>query len=227
MHAIQKLRLAYILDSKTAKRRGELVAKPQSHLTTKKQDIATLQAELDAMRRNRDMWANEHERQIEEKRDLADELSAMSAENTMLRQHAAQQITDGTLITGLNIGAGGFDLGLQGGAAQLLAESLAQQFKDGGGINYLELRFESSQALPGEKFVVTIQRVEGLTPAQKLAAMTAERDTAHRKPLTDAEISEIYFEALGQQHLQPKDRLMVGRFARAIEQHHGITEGQP
>ena len=40
-------------------------------------------------------------------------------------------------------------------------------------------------------------------------------------PLTDSQIADIYFEALGQ-HLREQDRKMVMRFARAIEQAHGI-----
>ena len=35
--------------------------------------------------------------------------------------------------------------------------------------------------------------------------------------LSDKEISALYFEALGSQHLREQDRKMVTRFARAIE----------
>ena len=35
--------------------------------------------------------------------------------------------------------------------------------------------------------------------------------------LTDKEISALYFEALGSQHLREQDRKMVTRFARAVE----------
>ena len=35
--------------------------------------------------------------------------------------------------------------------------------------------------------------------------------------LTDKDISALYFEALGSQHLREQDRKMVMRFARAVE----------
>lgn len=46
------------------------------------------------------------------------------------------------------------------------------------------------------------------------------------EPLTDSQIADIYFEALGSQHLREQDRKMVTRFARAIEAAHGITAAQ-
>ena len=45
-------------------------------------------------------------------------------------------------------------------------------------------------------------------------------------PLTDSQIADIYFEALGQ-HLREQDRKMVTRFARAIEANHGIKATNP
>ena len=36
-------------------------------------------------------------------------------------------------------------------------------------------------------------------------------------PLTDSQIADIYFGALGSQHLREQDRKMVMRFARAVE----------
>ena len=41
--------------------------------------------------------------------------------------------------------------------------------------------------------------------------------------LTDKDISALYFEALGSQHLREQDRKMVARFACAVEAAHGIT----
>lgn len=65
-----------------------------------------------------------------------------------------------TLLTGMQ----GSTLELQGGAAAHLAESFALQFAEAGGENYVELRFTSQQVLPGEQFVVTLQKVAGQTP---------------------------------------------------------------
>lgn len=43
-----------------------------------------------------------------------------------------------------------------------------------------------------------------------------------RVPMTDKEIADVYFVALGSQHLLERDRGTVTRFARAVEEHHGI-----
>lgn len=104
---------------------------------------------------------------------LADLHQALK-ENELLRQHAAKQITDATLLTGINIHGGGMELGMKGGAAGVLAEMLAAQFKEGGGVNYLELSFSSAEVMPGERFVVTIQRVHGETPSQQIKRLRAE-----------------------------------------------------
>ena len=47
------------------------------------------------------------------------------------------------------------------------------------------------------------------------------------EPLKDSQIADIYFEALGSQHLREQDRKMVTRFARAIEANHGIKATNP
>lgn len=101
-------------------------------------------------------------------------------ENELLRKHAAKEISDSTLLTGISVSNGGINMGLEGGAAALLVESFVSQFKAEGGINYVELSFTSTQVMPGERFVVTVQRVDGLTPAQKLAAAEAELKTLRK-----------------------------------------------
>lgn len=68
---------------------------------------------------------------------------------------------------------GGFGFTFSGFAVQLMAESFADQFRESGAINYLELLFEHNEIGP---LTVTMQRVEGLTPAQKLAVAEKERD---------------------------------------------------
>lgn len=62
---------------------------------------------------------------------------------------------------------GSFGSTFSGFAIQMMAECFANQFKSSGAINYLELLFEHVDI--GE-MTVTMQRVEGLTPAGKLAA---------------------------------------------------------
>ena len=68
---------------------------------------------------------------------------------------------------------GSFGFTFSGFAVQLMAESMAQQFKDSGAVNYLELRFQHIDIGP---LTVTMQREEGLTPAQKLAQAEARID---------------------------------------------------
>lgn len=68
---------------------------------------------------------------------------------------------------------GGFGFEFSGGICQLMANAYAQQFRQSGAINYLELLFNHSDIGP---LTITMQRVEGLTPAQKLAQAEAQRD---------------------------------------------------
>jgi|GEM_PF-1117073 len=68
---------------------------------------------------------------------------------------------------------GGFGFEFSGGVCQLMAEAYAEQFRQSGAINYLELLFHHSDIGP---LTITMQRIEGLTPAQKLAQAEAQRD---------------------------------------------------
>ncbi len=67
----------------------------------------------------------------------------------------------------------GINLTLSGLAVQMLAASFAGQFKANGATNYLELRGSHPETGP---FTITMQRAEGLTPVDKLNAMTKQRD---------------------------------------------------
>ena len=70
------------------------------------------------------------------------------------------------MIRDLAVRNGGLDLAVEGGAAGLLAEMLAKQQVDSGGVNYVELSFISKVCAPGEMFLVTVQRCAGKTPHQ-------------------------------------------------------------
>ncbi|MFM5478402.1 hypothetical protein ACET81_21035 [Aeromonas veronii] len=67
----------------------------------------------------------------------------------------------------------GINLSISGVAVQLLAASFAGQFKASGATNYLEMSGNHPETGP---FTITMQRKHGLTPAEKLAAMTKQRD---------------------------------------------------
>ncbi|TPW52386.1 hypothetical protein FKD06_07720 [Serratia sp. SRS-8-S-2018] len=83
---------------------------------------------------------------------------------------------------------GSFGFTFSGLAVQLMADCFADQFKSSGAINYLELLFEHAEV--GE-MTVTMQRVEGLTPAQKLAA--AEQRIAELEAIR-ADTSQVFKE---------------------------------
>lgn len=104
----------------------------------------------------------------------AREIAKIEQENDLFRQHAAKQISDTTLLTGIDISNGPMNMGLQGGAAQLLAESFFDQFQKSEAVNYLELRFESESKMPGKAMVVTLQLVDGVTPGQRIAEQARE-----------------------------------------------------
>ena len=66
----------------------------------------------------------------------------------------------------------GINLSISGVAVQLLAASFAGQFKASGATNYLEMSGNHPETGP---FTITMQRKHGLTPAEKLEAMTKQR----------------------------------------------------
>lgn len=105
---------------------------------------------------------------------------------------------------------GGFGFEFSGGVCQLLAEAYADQFKQSGAINYLELLFDHTEIGP---LTITMQRVEGLTPAHKLAQAEAERDQLQEqvKALSGENVSlrdhcdEVYGAGYQQGHLNTVD----------------------
>ena len=77
------------------------------------------------------------------------------------------------------------------------------------------------QSCPGVYMDIAVESiVKHLAAAPK--ATKAEPVQPERVPLSDRQISDAYFEALGSQHLREQDRRMVTRFARAIEAAQGI-----
>lgn len=75
---------------------------------------------------------------------------------------------------------GSFGFTFSGLAIQIMAEAFADQFKSSGAVNYLELLFEHSEIGP---LTVTMQRVEGLTPVQKLTAAEERAEAAEARLL--------------------------------------------
>lgn len=103
-------------------------------------------------------------------------LADLLAERDRLKDALASKVAAETLLTGMHGKPGEFFIGLQGGAAQILAEGLASQLAESGAENYVELRFTSKHAAPDEEVVVTIQRVRGKSPHALRREAEAERD---------------------------------------------------
>ncbi|WP_260515055.1 MULTISPECIES: hypothetical protein [unclassified Serratia (in: enterobacteria)] len=100
---------------------------------------------------------------------------------------------------------GSFGFTFSGLAVQLMADCFADQFKSSGAINYLELLFEHAEV--GE-MTVTMQRVEGLTPAQKLAA--AEQRIAELEAIRAA--AEKLVRCKGRYHSEQNYRALAALF---------------
>ncbi|WP_430229642.1 hypothetical protein [Paraburkholderia tropica] len=78
-------------------------------------------------------------------------------------------------LTGMHPIGGALHIGLEGGACKIFAESFAEQFRESGATNYVEMTLESNDAEIGE-LLVTLQRVQGKTPAQLRREAEAERN---------------------------------------------------
>lgn len=105
---------------------------------------------------------------------LRAQLEAAEADNDRLRSVLAEKVTDATLMKELRMTPGEIFAQYEGGAAHMLMECFVDQFKAGGSTNYLEMNFTSGS----EQFAVTIQKVAGLTPAQKATAAEARAESA-------------------------------------------------
>ncbi|WP_211130686.1 hypothetical protein [Serratia surfactantfaciens] len=106
---------------------------------------------------------------------------------------------------------GSFGFTFSGLAVQLMADCFADQFKSSGAINYLELLFEHAEV--GE-MTVTMQRVEGLTPAQKLAA--AEQRIAELEEQSEQFKKELHNESAANAHAYERIRELEKRLATPV-----------
>ena len=100
--------------------------------------------------------------------NLLDGYATEELEGVSLAEFVAKQayLNEMTTNDGLNISMSGM-------ALQMVAASFAGQFKANGATNYLELSGSHPETGP---FTITLQRTEGLTPVEKLDAMTKQRD---------------------------------------------------
>ncbi|HEX7906787.1 MAG TPA: hypothetical protein VF534_01660 [Paraburkholderia sp.] len=85
---------------------------------------------------------------------------------------------------------GGLLFGMEGGAAQVFAAALSDQFRDIGAVNYIEMRFQSDDSQIGE-LLVTMQRVDGKTP--HALRLEAERERDHWRANHEHQVSRARF----------------------------------
>lgn len=100
--------------------------------------------------------------------NACDGIPTNELEGKSIDEYVSQQ----AFITGMNPSPEGMDLGVKGLAAQMMAASFAGQFIGNSAVNYLEMRFLHPDVGP---FTVTIQRTQGLTPAQRLKQVETQR----------------------------------------------------
>lgn len=127
--------------------------------------------------------------------NLLDGYDTEELEGVTLAEFVAKQayLNEMTTNDGLNISMSGM-------ALQMVAASFAGQFKANGATNYLELSGSHPETGP---FTITMQRKHGLTPAEKLAAMTKQRDALlSALEWTDEQIME--FISMAFRHAQIK-----------------------
>lgn len=97
----------------------------------------------------------------------------LEAENDKLRAALAEKVVSQTALQELSVSKGTFEATFEGGAVHLLADALAEQFADSGATNYLEMQFDNDRTGP---LVLTMQRLNGKTPAALRREAEAERD---------------------------------------------------
>lgn len=105
---------------------------------------------------------------------LRAELAAVVGERDRLRDAMADKIAHESYITGLTAGPGGLVMGMEGDGPRLLSAAFVAMYRDCGAVNYLEMTIQDPAN--GERFAVTVQRVEGKTPNQLRRDAEAERD---------------------------------------------------
>lgn len=104
-----------------------------------------------------------------------DALAAKLAEAERERDEAVAAIDP--MITDMRLANGQIDLVLSGAAMERLASVVAKHFRASGATNYIEMSlFE--RAPPNDRFVVTVQRVQGKSPHDLRAKAEADLTAA-------------------------------------------------
>jgi hypothetical protein len=122
-------------------------------------------------------------------------INELEEENAKLREALADKVSAATMLREISIKDGGINMALEGGASQVLAAAFADQFREKGGANYLEIGFTTPDGL---NLLVTLQNVNGKTPGRLKAeadARIVELEAAlSQQDSKDAEACEWHFD---------------------------------
>ena len=124
---------------------------------------------------------------------LLDRLEEVEKENIKLRKALAQKVTSETMLRDLSVGNGSINASFEGGAVHLLVDSLATQFVESGAHNYIEMQFHSEATGP---LLLTLQRVNGMTPHELLAKVEKERDILCDRLVLESQKNRALHEAV-------------------------------
>ena len=125
--------------------------------------------------------------------ELIRERDDLRAENDELRKALAQKVTSETMLRDLSVGNGSINASFEGGAVHLLVDSLATQFVESGAHNYIEMQFHSEATGP---LLLTLQRVNGMTPHELLAKVEKERDILCDRLVLESQKNSALHEAV-------------------------------
>ena len=98
----------------------------------------------------------------------------LEKENASLRQLAYEKVSETNIVDFFVKDHFGLLVTIEGGFCRVIAELLVKEFIETGAANYVEMSFTSNNCMPGEHFVLTLQKSSGLTPHQKIKMLEKE-----------------------------------------------------
>lgn len=107
-------------------------------------------------------------------RELEKNNLILKMENEDLSTALIDDLQKKTIINKMLADGKGALIEFEGGAIHLIAEMLGRQFEQSSAVNYIEMTFTCQYFMPGEHFVLTLQKSSGLTPHQKVIQLEKE-----------------------------------------------------
>lgn len=143
--------------------------------------LNALLIEREAVRIGQSLQRHDDQKQMDELVALGiqqdkDEIASLREEVAALRDALADKVVDSTKLRSLVPEDGGFTIGVEGGAAGLMAHAFGEQLYTSEAINYLQMTFTSNAYPDLGQIVVTLQRCTGKTPHELRIDAERERD---------------------------------------------------